>query len=102
MSAWLFLPLALVILAVFYVLFNYFRARRDQNALKIQQRALNRRLFELSFMNSLSDQIGYSLSIKTIAETIALSAPKLTDLTTVSYALIQNNIIVLKDFLKVG
>jgi len=102
MIIWFMMPIVAIFFLALYVLFIYFRARRNQIVFKNQQRALNRKVFELSFMSSLSQQIGYSLSIKTIAETIALSAPQLTDLTTVSYALIQNEVIVLKDFLKVG
>jgi len=51
----------------------------------------DRELFELSIISEVSDKIGYSLSSKDIASTIALTAGKLFPVSSVSYAVIDSD-----------
>jgi signal transduction histidine kinase len=69
----------------------YFEHRNTKEKLEKERRENSRKLFELTILNELSEKIGYSLSSKDIAATIAVTAQKLFQVTSVSYAIIEND-----------
>ncbi len=84
-------------LAAVFLSLRYERAKKE---LEAKQKELSRQLYELSILRSVQEKIGYSLSPKDIAETIATTAGNMFRLTSISYAIIDNKNIVLKTFLK--
>lgn len=69
------------------------RLKRTENELKKKNTELQKRLYELSISQSISGQIGYSLNIKTIIESVIQTIEKVIDHSAVSYALVDNNLI---------
>ena len=88
---------------IFFVLiaiYFSFRYERKTDETTRQKREIERRVFELSLLQSITDKIGYSLNIENIAETIAVTVENLFDLSTVSYAIREGNTIRLKTITK--
>lgn len=71
--------------------YELYRRRREINK---KNEELSRHLFELSLLVELSDKLGYSLNIETVAEIILDETSKLLDFTTMSCALIEKTAIV--------
>lgn len=69
------------------------RLRRTENELKEKNAELQKRLYELSISQSISSQIGYSLNIRTIIESVIHTVEKVIDHSAVSYALVEGNLI---------
>ncbi len=69
----------------------YFELKTARQKYKKEQKENAQKLFELSILNEVSDKIGYSLSSKDIAATIASTAEKIFPVTAVSYGIIQND-----------
>lgn len=69
------------------------RLRHTENALKKKNTELQKRLYELSITQSISSQIGYSLQIKTIIESVIETIEKVIDHSAVSYALVEGALI---------
>lgn len=69
----------------------YYRLKNTKKELFKNQKDIKRQLFELTILNEVSQKIGYSLSSKDIASTIAETAQKLFPLSSVSYALIESD-----------
>lgn len=67
----------------------YFELRNTNITHKKEKKENSRRLFELTILSELSEKIGYSLSSKDIASTIAATAEKIFQVTSVSYAIIE-------------
>ena len=67
----------------------YFELKNTKQKHKKEQKENSRRLFELTILSELSEKIGYSLSSKDIAATIASTAEKIFQVSSVSYAIIE-------------
>lgn len=72
-----------------------YRLHYRRRELHKKNEELTRRLFELSLLVELSDKLGYSLNIETVAEIILDETSKLLNFTTMSYALIEKDAIVI-------
>ncbi|HRN96811.1 MAG TPA: HAMP domain-containing sensor histidine kinase [Candidatus Levybacteria bacterium] len=59
-----------------------------------------RKFYEARVLQEISEKIGYSLNVRTVAETIVGSFENLYDLTSISYALVENRSITLTTVLK--
>lgn len=86
--SFLFLLSSIGLLASGYL---YFELKKSRERFAKSQKENDHKLFELTLMNEISERIGYSLSIKDIASTIASMAEKIFPVTTVSYAIIEND-----------
>ena len=84
------------LLAVFFSL----KEEKIKHEMKKKEKELSRKLFEVSFLNEISEKIGYSLSIDSVAQTIVTSIENLFRLSTVSYAVCSDNTINIKTFIK--
>lgn len=80
----------------------YFSFRYDRENAKVnkQKKEIARRVFELQLLKTITDEIGYSLNLETVSETIALTIENVMDLSTVSYAIIEPSKICVKTFPK--
>lgn len=67
----------------------YFELKNTKERHKKEHKENSRRLFELTILSELSEKIGYSLSSKDIASTIAATAEKIFQVSSVSYAIIE-------------
>lgn len=72
------------------------RLRRTENELKKKNNELQKRLYELSISQTVSNQIGYSLNIKTIIESIIETIEKVIEHSAISYALVEDGTITCK------
>ena len=88
-----------IIFALVAVVFS-FREERLKGDLKKQKEEMDRKVYELLVINNISEKIGYSLNIESIAQTIALSVEQLFSLSTVSYALIKEGKIKIENLAK--
>lgn len=86
--SFLFVGFLVMLLLVVYLYFEL-KNTKDKN-LKVKKEN-EKKLFELSLLSEISDKIGYSLSSKDIASTIASSAVKIFPVSAVSYAIIEND-----------
>src|SRR5687768_4970197 len=89
--------------AVFFALVAiYFSWRYEEKARKVelQKKEIARKIFELQLLKTITDEIGYSLNLETVSETIALTIENIMDLTTVSYAIIEPSKICIKTYPK--
>lgn len=84
----------------FLAVYFSFRHEQSKKELEKEKKELSRKAFETFILHDISDKIGYSLNIKAITETIALSVEQLFDLSTISYALVAEHGIKLKTFSK--
>ena len=67
----------------------YFELKNTKETYKKEHKESARKLFELTILAELSEKIGYSLSSKDIAATIAATAEKIFQVSSVSYAIIE-------------
>lgn len=72
------------------------KLRRTESLLKEKNKELEKRLYEISVSQAISNQIGYSLKLTTIIESIAGTIEKVIEHSAVSYALIDQRTIVCK------
>lgn len=84
------------LLAIFFS----FHEEKTKKILHEAKKQLSQRLYELSILKHLSSEIGYSLNMKKVAEVIIFSVEKLLSSTCVSYAVIEQDKIVIKSFVK--
>lgn len=77
-------------------LFSMKRLRHTEDELKKKNKELERRLYELSVSQSVSEQIGYSLNLTTIIDSIVETAAHIIPNSALSYALVDNRTITLK------
>lgn len=76
------------LLAGVYFFFEYKKTKKKYES---EHAKSARELFELTILSEISDKIGYSLSSKDIAATIASTAEKIFKVSSVSYATIEND-----------
>lgn len=86
LQSFIFVGFLLLLLTTVYL---YFELKNTKEKYAKVQKLQERQLFELSLLNEISDKIGYSLSSKDIAATIASTAEKIFPVTAVSYAIIE-------------
>ncbi len=79
------------LLSLLAAVYFYFEQRNAKDRIVRQDREYSHKLFELTVLSELSDKIGYSLSSKDIAATIAAAATRLFKVSSVSYAIIEND-----------
>src|SRR3989338_2852678 len=86
-----------LVCGVFAVVFSY-REEQAKKKLIIQNKELSRHSYQLEVLASLQEKIGMSMSIFDIAEMIATTVERVVDVTTVSYAIIDQEKIHLHTF----
>lgn len=86
--SFLFISSLLLLLATVYF---YFELKNAKEKHQKESRENARKIFELTVLGEISDKIGYSLSSKDIASTIASTAVKLFPVSAVTYAIIEND-----------
>lgn len=69
----------------------YFELKNTREKYAKEQKENARKLFELTILDEVSDKIGYSLSSKDIAATIAATAEKLFQVSAVSYGIVESD-----------
>lgn len=72
------------------------RLRKTENALKDKNKEIQRRLYELSVSQAVSQQIGYSLHIETVISSIVDTAVHIIPHSVIAYGLIDGNTITIK------
>lgn len=80
------------------VVFFSFKDEHKKNLLTNQQRQLSRTLYEVSILNQVSEKIEGARDYPSIAQTIALTIEQLMEVTTVSYAIRENDEILAKTY----
>lgn len=88
-----------IIFGIIAAVFSY-KEERGKKELKNLKKRLSQRLYEVSILKRLSSEIGYSLNIKKVAETIISSIENLFRVTSISYAILDEDKIVLKTYIK--
>ena len=83
--------------AALAVLFSY-REEKSKKLLIRQNKELSRHAYQLEVLGSLQEKIGLSMNIFDIAEIIATTVERVIDVTTVSYAIIEQDKIHLHTF----
>ncbi len=83
--------------AALAVLFSY-REEKSKKLLIKQNKELSRHAYQLEVLGSLQEKIGLSMNIFDIAEIIATTVERVIDVTTVSYAIIEQDKIHLHTF----
>jgi signal transduction histidine kinase len=79
------------LIALLASVYLYFEKRNLNQRYQKEHKENARKLFELTILSELSEKIGYSLSSRDIAATIAVTAEKIFEVTSVSYAIIEND-----------
>lgn len=72
------------------------KLRHTQDLLKKKNRELEKRLYEISVSQTIANQIGYSLKLQTIIESIVETIEKVIDHSAVGYALLDHSTITSK------
>lgn len=95
----LFLLITNLVLVLLLILLLLLR-EGERHHIEKQKRELERRLYEIWVLNSLIDRIGYSLTASDFAETIVNTVGHLFSLSSVSYAILDGERIILKTYIK--
>lgn len=80
------------------VIFFSFKDEHKKNLLTNQQRQLSRTLYEVSILNQVSEKIEGARDYPSIAQTIALTIEQLMEVTTISYAIREDDQVVAKTY----
>ncbi len=104
MLLWLFFATT-VFFGVIAVYFSYKYEKRGSGGVSKssdQDKDLKRQLYEVKVLSQITDKIGYSLNVQTVAETIAETVENIFDLSTVSYAVCKfdSQELIMKTFIK--
>ena len=79
------------LIALLAAVYFFFELKNTRAKYHQEKRDNARELFELTILSELSEKIGYSLSSRNIAATIAVTVEKLFQVTSVSYAIIESD-----------
>ncbi len=79
------------LIAFLTAVYFYFELKNTREKYHKEKRDKARELFELTILSELSEKIGYSLSSRDIASTIAATVEKIFQVTSVSYAIIETD-----------
>ncbi len=87
---------------LFAAIVVYFAFRYDHESAHVarQKKEIARRVFELQLLKTINDEVGYSLNLENVCETISLTIENIMDLSTVSYAIIEPSKICIKTYPK--
>ena len=77
-----------------------YREEKVKKELEEKNKELGRRVYELSISREVFDKIGYSLNVRNVAESIASTAESHFKLTTISYAVRENDKLIVRTFMK--
>lgn len=77
------------LIALLAAVYFYFELKNTREKYQKEKKEKARELFELTILSDLSEKIGYSLSSRDIASTIAVTVEKLFQVTSVSYAIVE-------------
>lgn len=78
--------------------FSYLEEKRKKDTLSLKKQ-LSQRNYELSILKHLSEDIGYFLNVQKVAETIVSSINNVLTVSSVSYAILNQDKIVMKTYL---
>lgn len=76
------------------------REEKVKKELEEKNNELGRKVYELSIFKEIFDKIGYSLNVRNVAESIASTAESHFKLTTISYAVRENDKLIVRTFMK--
>ena len=76
------------------------REEKVKKELEEKNKELGRKVYELSISREVFDKIGYSLNVRNVAESIASTAESHFKLTTISYAVRENDKLIVRTFMK--
>lgn len=79
------------LIALLTSVYFYFELKNTREKYHKEKRDKARELFELTILSELSEKIGYSLSSRDIASTIAATVEKIFQVTSISYAIIETD-----------
>lgn len=79
------------LIALLTAVYFYFEHKNLKEQFVREKRDSVRKIFELTILSELTEKIGYSLSSKDIAATIATTAEKIFQVTSVSYGIIEHD-----------
>ena len=94
-----FFALTTVLFAAAAIYFSYKEEKAVRDS-KINKKEIDRKIYELNILRNITEKVGYSLNVESIAETISLTCENLFDLSTVSYAIISDKTIKIRTFPK--
>ena len=77
-----------------------YREEKVKKELEEKNKELGRKVYELSISREVFDKIGYSLNVRNVAESIASTAESHFKLTTISYAVRENDKLIVRTFMK--
>lgn len=77
------------LVTILSTVYFYFELKNTREKYRKEQKNKARELFELTILSDLSEKIGYSLSSRDIASTIAVTVEKIFQVTSVSYAIVE-------------
>lgn len=83
-----FIGFFVALLALVYL---YFELKNTKSKFAKANKENAHKLFELNLLSEISEKVGYSLSTKDIAATIAATSERVFPVTAVSYAIIEND-----------
>lgn len=95
-----FLLILFAVSLVYIVYFLLKRLRKTEEELMRKNGELQKRLYELSIAQAVATQIGYSLDIKAILESIVSTAQRVINYSVIVYTLVDHKTIALKLFEK--
>ena len=87
-QSFLFIGFLITLLGTVYF---YFELKNSRQQFSKSKKDTDRKLFELELLSEISEKIGYSLSIKDIAATIASTAQRIFPNSTISFAVIETD-----------
>ncbi|MDO8269367.1 MAG: GAF domain-containing sensor histidine kinase, partial [Candidatus Levybacteria bacterium] len=79
------------LVALLVAVYLYFELRNSKEKYSKEHKENEQKLFELAILSEVSEKIGYSLSSKDIASTIASTCEKLFQVSAVSYGIIETD-----------
>lgn len=77
------------LITVLTTVYLYFNLKSTKKELLKKEKAFSQQLFELTILKEISDKIGYTISIKDVAMTLASTIEKLFKVSSVSFAIIE-------------
>ncbi len=94
------IPLFTTILFGALAVYLSFLEERQRKKFHKERAESSRRLYEISVLNRLSDEIGYSLNLKKIVDTVAENIGDLFHVSTISYVFIDEDKLLFKTYIK--
>lgn len=86
----------LIIAALFFAFFFYFKEKRLRQSLSVREKENQRKIYELAILKELGERIGYSLNIQNIIDIITGSLRQFLEYGVVSYMMLEPEKIIFK------